>query len=199
MEKYSAKTVEEALAKAAEDNNCPVSQLIYIVNEKTTGIFTKKISIEVYEYSEVVHYVEEYLLNVIDSLGIESTVKTSLDDDIIRVTVDSTHNPILIGKNGKTLQALNELVRLSTSNKFHKRLRIFLDINGYKDNKYYRLEKLARKTARDVQRSKTTYTFDPMPSDERRTIHNACSSMEHIKTESTGEGKDRRVQIIYVE
>lgn len=199
MEKYSAKTLEEALQKAAEDNDCSVNQLIYIVNEKTTGLFSKKISIEVYDYAEVVHYVEEYLLNVIDSLGIESTVKTSLDDDIIRVVVDSTHNPILIGKNGKTLQALNELVRLSTSNKFHKRFRIFLDINGYKDNKYYRLEKLARKTARDVQRSKTTYIFDPMPSDERRAIHNACANMSHIKTESTGEGKERKVQIIYVE
>lgn len=199
MDKYSGKTIEEALEKAAEDYGVPVSQLIYKVNEKATGLFSKKVSVEVYDYSEVVHYVEEYLLNLIDALGIESTVKTSLDDDIMRVVIDSTHNPILIGKNGRTLQALNELVRLSTSNRFHKRFRIFLDINGYKDNKYYRLEKLARKTAKDVQRTKTTYTFDPMPSDERRAIHNACSNMQHIKTESTGEGKERKVQIIYVD
>ena len=53
-----------------------------------------------------------------------------------RITLDSTHNPILIGKGGRTLQALGELVKLATSNHFHKRFRMFLDINGYKDIKY---------------------------------------------------------------
>ena len=59
--------------------------------------------------------------------------------------------------------------------------------------------RMARKLAKDVQKTKTTYTFDPMPADERRAIHNACSNMSHIKTESIGEGKTRQVQIIYVE
>ena len=101
--------------------------------------------------------------------------------------------------NGVTLQALNELTKLATNNHFRRRFRILLDINGYKDNKYYRLEKLARKAAKDVQRTKTTYTFDPMPADERRIIHNACSGMPNIRTESVGEGTQRQVQIIYVE
>lgn len=199
MEKYTAKTVEEALEKASKETETPVNQLIYIVNDKTVGIFTKKVVVEVYDFSDVVRYAEDYLLRVLDSLGIESSVNTKLDDDVIRVTIDSTHNPILIGKGGKTLQALNELVKLATNNHFHKRFRIFLDINGYKDNKYYRLERLARKIARDVQKTKTTYTFDPMPSDERRAIHNALSGMKNIKTESKGEGKERQVQVFYVE
>ena len=132
-------------------------------------------------------------------MGIESTVNSRLDDDIIRITIDSTHNPILIGKNGKTLQALNELVKLATSNHFKKRFRILLDINGYKDNKYDRLTHVARKAAREVQKTKATHTFDPMPADERRAIHNACSGMSHVRTESIGEGTHRQVQIIYVE
>ena len=74
-----------------------------------------------------------------------------------------------------------------------------LDINGYKDSKYGKLARMARKLAKDVQKTKTTYTFDPMPADERRAIHNACSNMSHIKTESIGEGKTRQVQIIYVD
>ncbi|MBR0439961.1 MAG: KH domain-containing protein [Bacilli bacterium] len=199
MKSYTGKTVEEALQAASEEAGAPVEELIYIVTDKTKGIFSKKVVVEVYDLSDVIRFAEDYLLNVVDNLGIESTVNTKLDDDIIRITIDSTHNPILIGKNGKTLQALNELTKLAVSNHFHKRFRVLLDVNGYKDNKYDRLERIARKFAKEVQRSKTTYTFDPMPADERRIIHNACSGMKNIRTESTGDGTHRQVQIIYVE
>ena len=199
MEIYTGKTVEEALEEASKELQTPVRDLIYIVLDKKTGLFAKKFQVEVYDLSDVIRFAEDYLLQVTDALGIESTVRSSLDDDVIRISIDSTHNPILIGKNGVTLQALNELVKLATNNHFHKRFRILLDINGYKDSKYGKLARLARKLAKDVQRTKTTYTFDPMPADERRAIHNACSNMSHIKTESIGEGKTRQVQIIYVE
>ncbi len=199
MKSYTGKTVEEALQSASEETGTPVESLIYVVTDKTKGIFNKKIVVDVYDLTDVIRYAEDYILASIDALEIESTVDTKLDDEIIRITIDSTHNPILIGKNGKTLQALNELVKLAVSNKFHKRFRILLDVNGYKDNKYYRLGKLARRYAHEVQKTKTTYTFDPMPSDERRAIHNACSGMPNIRTESIGEGTHRQVQIIFVE
>ena len=199
MKTYTGKTAEEALEIAAEEAGVSVNDLIYIVTDKTKGIFSKKIVVEVYGLPDVIKYAEDYVLNVVDNLGIESSLNTRLDDDIIRITVDSTHNPILIGKNGKTLQALNELTKLAVSNHFHKRFRILLDINGYKDSKYDRLARVARRCAHEVQKTKTTYTFDAMPSDERRAIHNACSGMRNIRTESTGEGTHRQVQIIYVD
>ena len=199
MKSYTGKTVEEALATAAEEMGVAVEELIYSVSDKKKGIFNKKLIVDVYDLSDIIKYAEDYILSVIDTLGIESSVNSRLDDDIIRITIDSTHNPILIGKNGKTLQALNELVKLATSNKFHRRFRILLDINGYKDNKYDRLHKVARRCAHEVQKTKATYTFDPMPADERRAVHNACSGMPHIRTESTGEGTHRQVRIIYVE
>lgn len=199
MKSYTGKTVEEALNAASQDTGTPVNELIYVITDKTKGIFSKKMVVDVYDLSDVIKFAEDYILDVIDSLGIESTVNTKLDDDIIRTTIDSTHNPILIGKNGKTLQALNELAKLAVSNHFHKRFRVLLDVNGYKDSKYDRLARIARKCAREVQKTKTTYTFDPMPADERRAIHNACSGMNNIRTESTGDGTHRQVQIIYVE
>ena len=199
MKTYAGKTVEEAVALAVEELQIPEAQLIYSVEEKRKGLFSKKIVINVYELSDVVRYAEDYILNVIDSFGIESSVKTRLDDDIIHITIDSTHNPILIGKNGVTLQALNELTKLAVNNKFKRRFRILLDINGYKNKKYNSLERTARRFAHEVQKSKETYTFVPMPADERRAIHQACSNMPHIKTESIGEGTKRQVQILYVE
>lgn len=199
MEIYLGKTVEEALESASKALGVPTNELIYLVSDKKVGIFSKKFQVEVYNLEDVARFAEDYLLNVIDNLGIESNATSSFEDGVIRIVIDSTHNPILIGKGGVTLQALNELVKLATNNHFHKRFRILLDINGYKDNKYGKLSRFARKVAKDVQRTKTTYTFDPMPADERRAIHNACNGMKNIKTESIGEGKNRQVQIIYVE
>ena len=199
MKSFTGKTVEDALNAASEEYGTPVEELIYVVTDKTKGIFSKKVVVDVFDLSDVIKYAEDYVLDVVDNLGIESTVNTKLDDDIIRITIDSTHNPILIGKNGKTLQALNELTKLAVSNHFHKRFRVLLDVNGYKDNKYDRLTRLARKYAHEVQKTKTIYTFDPMPADERRAVHNACSGMPHIRTESSGEGTHRQVQIIYVD
>lgn len=198
MKTYTGKTIEDALAEACKDLGQSEDELIYTSSEKK-GLFSKKIIVDVYELSDIIQYAEDYILGVIDALGIESSVKSRLDDQIIRITIDSTHNPILIGKNGKTLQALNELVKLAVSNHFHRRFRILLDINGYKDNKYSRIIRMARKCGHDVQKTKTTYTFDPMPSDERRAIHNALSNMQHVRTESIGEGSHRQVQIIYVD
>ncbi|MBR0295763.1 MAG: protein jag [Bacilli bacterium] len=199
MKVYQGKTPEDALKIASEELGIPVDELIYSVEDKRVGIFNKKYVVDVYELSDIIQYAEDYILRVIDAFGIESTVKTRLDDDIIRITIDSTHNPILIGNGGKTLQALNELVKVAVSNHFRHRFRILLDINGYKDKKYDKLAKMARRIAREVQKTKTTYTFDPMPADERRAIHNACSGMRNIKTESIGEGGRRQLQIIYVE
>lgn len=199
MNEYIGKTVEEALATASEELNIPVEDLIYLVTAEKAGLLKKKVIIEVYDLADIIQYAEQYILNVLDSLEIESTVKSKIDDEIIRITIDSTHNPILIGKNGKTLQALNEVVKLAVSNHFHKKFRILLDVNGYKDKKYYHLSRMARRCAHEVQKTKTTYTFDPMSADERRIIHNAVSGMPNIRTESIGEGTHRQVQIIYVE
>ena len=199
MKQYTGKTVEEALQNASSETGIAVDELIYIVSDKRKGIFSKKIVVEVYDLADVIRFAEDYLLSVTDALEIESTVNTKLDDQVIRITIDSTHNPILIGRNGKTLQALNELVKLAVSNHFHKRFRILLDINGYKDSKYSRLVRMARRLGHDVQKTKTTYTFDPMPADERRAIHNACFNMRNIRTDFIGAGTHRQVQIIYVE
>ena len=199
MKIYTGKTVEEALEVASQETGTPVDELVYVVTDKTKGIFSKKMIIEVYDLSDVIKFAEDYVLEALDNIGIESTVNTKLDDDIIRIVIDSTHNPIIIGKNGRTLQALNELTKLAVSNHFHKRFRVLLDVNGYKDSKYSRLWKMARKYAHEVQKTKATYTFDAMPADERRIIHNACSGMPNIRTESKGEGSHRQVQIIYVE
>ena len=200
MKQYSAKTVEEAVALASEELGVSADELIFKVLEEKKGIFSKKVVIEVYELTDVIDIAQEYVKGVIESLGIGGvTTNASLEDDIIRIEIDSDHNPILIGKNGVTLQALNEITRLAVSGKYRRRSRILLDIGDYKDGKYARVASIARRVAKEVQRSHQDAVLDPMPSDERRVVHNALTNFTHIKTESVGEGHKRAVTIKYVE
>ena len=130
--------------------------------------------------------------------------KTAKNEDIYDIeaiiyTTRESHKGIIIGKNGSTLQALNELTRIAISNHFKHRYRVLLDINGYKDDKYDRIAKMARRIAHEVQKTHQDATLDPMPADERRIVHNALTNMPNIKTESSGFGKNRQVNIIYVD
>ncbi|MCD8194728.1 MAG: protein jag [Coprobacillus sp.] len=200
MKNYTGKDLDDALSQASADLNVDVKDLLY-TSKEAKGLFgKKKVTISVYDLSEVIEYAENYILDITDSLEIEASVKTKIeDDDTIMITIDSVHNPILIGKNGKTLQSLTELVRTATSNKFHRRFKILLDVNGYKENKYKRLAKTARNLAFKVRKTKETYTFDEMPPDERKAIHNAVNGIKNVKSASIGEGAHRRVQLIYTD
>lgn len=198
MKTYTTKTLEDALAQAEKELNIPVNDLSYKIVEEKTGLFSRKLVVEVYEVSDAVAFAEAYLINAISQFGIEVKTKTELKDDIINITLDTSRNPILIGKNGVTLQALNELVRLATSSKFKKRFRILLDINDYKEAKYDKVVAIAKRLAKDVARTKQDITLDPMPADERRMVHNALTGMPNIKTESVGEGAHRAICIRYI-
>jgi len=199
MKNYSAKTVEEAVELASQELGLPADSIIFKVVDEKKGL-RKKAEIEVYELSDAIDFGQEYVKNILESLGIgDVKTKASLEDDIIRIEIDSDHNPILIGKNGVTLQSLNEIVRLAVSGKFHHRFRILLDIGDYKNSKYSRVAFLARKAAKEVQKTKIDVTLDPMPSDERRVVHNALANFSHVKTESSGEGHRRAVTIKYVD
>ena len=198
MKTYTAKTLEDVLAQAEKELNIPANDLSYKIVDEKTGIFSRKLVVEVYEVSDAIAFAEAYLIKTISQIGIDITAKTTLKDDIINITINSSRNPILIGKNGITLQALNELVRLATSSKFKKRFRILLDVNDYKEAKYDKVIAIAKRIARDVTRTKIDVTLDPMPADERRMVHGALTGMPNIKTESVGEGHRRAICIRYI-
>lgn len=199
MKIFQAKTIDEAVELAAQELGVLPSDVNFAVQNEKKGLFNKKVTIEVYELSDAIEFAEKYIKDVTASLDIESATTATLKDDIIHISINSDHNPILIGKNGKTLQALNDLTRLAVSSRFKKRYRILLDINDYKDGKYTRVAYLARNVAKDVQKTKMAVTLDAMPADERRIVHNTLTNFSHIKTESTGEGQYRAVVVKYID
>lgn len=199
MKEFTAKTVEEAVASAAQELNVDPARLNYKVLDEKKGLFKKSATIGVYGEEDAVEFAQEYLKSALSALGVEITAEGKIEDDIIKVTINSEHNSILIGRGGRTLQSLNELTKLAVSNKFKHRYRVLLDVGGYKEDKYDKVARIAKREANRVLYSHNDVQLDPMTPDERRIVHNALSGMEHIKTESTGEGNNRAVWIRYVD
>ena len=180
MNTYTAKTLEDVLALASEKENCSIEELNYQVIEEKKGLFSKKITIETYGISDVIIFAKNYLLNIIKNYELEGTVTEKYENGIIHLTIDTNHNSILIGKNGKTLQALNDVCRYAVAAKYKRHYRILLDINSYKDEKYAKLSRIAKRVAKEVLNTKTVVHLDPMPADERRIVHNALTKFKNI-------------------
>ena len=192
---YKTENLDKAIDIACDEINIDPEYLHYHIVSQNEA----EVVIEAFTITEVIDFCEDYLLTIIKDYGLEGKATTTLNDGVIKITIDTNHNSVLIGKNGKTLQALNEMVRNACTHYFNERFRILIDINEYKNEKYDKIIRIAKRVAREVQRSKISAQLDPMTSDERRIIHNALSHYDHIKTESSGSGHKRAINIIYVE
>jgi spoIIIJ-associated protein len=199
MKKFNAKTLDEALELASKEYGLPVDQLNYEVTLEEKKLFSKKAEIVVYDLGDVISFAEQYLTTVMTDLKLDVSVKTELEDGVLKITLNTSHNSVLIGKNGQTLQAINMMVRQAVGHKFKKHYRLLVDINQYKNDKYEKLIRMAIRLAKDVTRTKVKAVLEPMSSDERRVIHNALSKFNHVKTESVGQGHKRQITITYVD
>ena len=112
MKTFTAKTIEEAVAEACAELNVSEKTLSYEVKEEKKGLFKKSATINVFDKDDVAEYAVEYIKKSLYALGVQVSAESVIEEDIIKITIDSDHNPILIGRNGKTLQALNELTKL---------------------------------------------------------------------------------------
>lgn len=199
FERFSGKTLEDALATAAKAKGVEVSELHYEITEEKSGFLGigKTVEIEVYCNKDVEAFIKEYIQTYFDNAQLDGTVELINDNGFYRIKIDTSNNAILIGKGGKSLQAFNRLVKAAVSAEFKKRVGLLIDINGYKEDRYEKITKMAVRVAKDVRRTKVDATLDPMPADERKAIHNALSGMTNISTKSEGEGDARRLKILY--
>jgi len=199
MKEFDAKTVDEALDKAAQELNVSKDKIKYEVVSEVKGLFKKSAKISVYEASDTGAYASKYLSGILEAMGLKAEISIEDKDGITHVNMTSEEDANrIIGRGGETLTALNELVRGALYNKFGEHCRVLLNINGYKDQKYEKLVAMAKRIASSVERTRITAELNPMTSDERRAVHNALSENTHIKTLSVGSGKDRHITIQYV-
>ena len=103
---------------------------------------------------------------------------------------------ILIGRRGETLAALQYLTRLIVAKELQQQVAVVIDIEGYRARREQELQRLAVKLADQAVELARTMELEPMPANERRVIHLALRDHPAVRTESVGEGVDRKVTII---
>ena len=196
---YTEKTLDEALKKAAQDKGVSVEELHYTIVEEKSGFLGvgKSVEIEAYCEKDVENFLISYIQQYFDNAQLDGTVTLENDHGFYRITVDTSNNGIMIGKGGKSLQSFNRLVKAAASAEFKKRVGVLIDVNGYKEDRYEKITRMAIRVAKDVRRTKIDASLDPMPADERKAIHNALANMENISTQSKGEGSQRHLCILY--
>lgn len=199
MKTITAKTLELAIDQASEELGVVKEELLYEVLEEKKGLFSKKVVVAFYDTADVIEFAQKYISNIIhEGLGLDVSLKAFYRNGLIKILIETDHNSLLIGRNGQTLQALNELVKLAISSKFKRKFRILLDIGDYKDKKYNRVIAVAKRAASQVLKTHLDIKLEAMTPDERKKVHTALASWKNIKTESVGDGKDRAIVVKYV-
>lgn len=119
-------------------------------------------------------------------------------DDEIRLEIEGPDAGRVIGKRGSVLEAIQYLTTRVAHRPGEPRKHIAVDAEGYRARHEDQLADMAKKLARRVAKEGKVITFDPMNARDRRVVHMALKDITSVRTESQGEGPDRRVQIIPV-
>ncbi len=196
--KYEGKTLEEALEKATTELKITSDDFIYKKEEIKGGLFKSSlIRITIYKKEEVIDYAKEFLNSILDKMNMQVSYETSCREGQINIKMFSSNNALLIGKNGKNLEALQTLLKQAIYIKFSSYVYILLDVENYKDKQVAITERIAKNIAREVLRTKIDVKLDNMNSYERRIVHNVLSNFKNISTISEGEEPNRHIIVKY--
>ncbi len=195
---YEGKTEEEALDKCIKKENCSREDFIYKVTcVKGNLIKKKKYIISVLKKQEIIDFIKEYFEILGQQMNISIKPSVTIENDNFNIDLVSDNNSVLIGKNGKNLNALQTMIRQVFHVQLNMNAKINVDISNYRFDKLKRLDKQIENIINEVLESKMDIYLDPMNAYERRYVHNLVNKYEHVKTQSVGEGLERRVVIKY--
>lgn len=191
------KELENILDEICNEYNITNDDFFYTYEEKKNGLFGKNISYEVKAYlkKDLLNYVKEYLEELLKNMGVDVNFETKLREDNMYIKIFSSNNPVLIGKSGNTLKALENIVRQKINTDFDIKPRVSLDIENYREKQQFRIERLAKRLAKEVVNTKMEVHLDNMNAYDRRIVHNVLTNFKGVKTESTGEEPNRHVVI----
>lgn len=190
-----AKTLIEAVENAK--NKLATEKIIYKSKERESGkIFKTKIyEVTAIREIDLIAEIKDYLKEVVEGLGLQVNFETSKENDTYFITMHSNNNSALIGKNGKTLSALETLVKNKVNIEWGFYPKVVLDIENYKEKRIAALERMAVKIAKEVRETKVDAALENMNSYERRIIHNKLANFKGVSTESVGTEPERHIII----
>jgi len=222
---FEGKTTEEAIQNAARELNLPVEELnIDVLEPGSAGIFglvggrKAKIKVTLKPPSELeeeeeeeepeagvrkeepqendVTFAKRTLEEILALIPVEATIAASRGEGGINLRIQGDRSGLLIGRKGKTLDALQFLVNKIVSKALDKKIDVVIDSENYRRRREDSLTQLALKMGDKAKRIKKPVTTNPMNPHDRRLVHLALKDDEHLETRSRGEGLLKRVVII---
>lgn len=193
MEKFvfSGKTEEEAKDKALDELNLDEEYVLFLSSKEKDNLF----EVEVITREEVIKNIKEFLEKIVNLMGINCNIEYKYREGISYFNINSKHAPVLIGKNGKGVAALQAITNQMLKQELGVYFKIQIDVSDYKRKKEARIEKLAKFTAKDVAMAKCSVKLSPMNAYERRIVHNVLADSLDVTTKSYGEEPNRYVVI----
>jgi spoIIIJ-associated protein len=137
----------------------------------------------------------DYLERLLDIIDADGDIDLDVENDRAKVEVVGEGLQKLIGSQGQTLEALQELTRLAVVQQTGVRSRLMLDIGGHRAKRREELVRLGRRTAEQVLESGEPRSLSPMTPFERKVVHDAIAGVEGVVSESEGVEPERRVVV----
>jgi spoIIIJ-associated protein len=142
-----------------------------------------------------------FLRMLLDKMDMKAEVIVAPDDgeseeDEIRFEIEGPDAGRIIGKRGSVLEAIQYLTTRVIHKPGENRKHVSVDAEGYRARHEDQLAEMARRLGARVAQEGKVITFDPMNARDRRVVHRALQDFPGVRTESSGQGSDRRVQII---
>lgn len=127
------------------------------------------------------------------------TYKTTIEEYTININIQGESAGRLIGYRGDTLNSLQVILSTIANKGKEEKIRLILDIEGYREKRKKALEELAQKVSKTVLKTGKLVTLEPMTPYERKIIHSYLQENKKVKTYSIGEDQNRRVVIAKAE
>lgn len=191
--------VEEAApeAPAAEAPVAPAEEAAPAEEQAAPAAEGEEVEVPIHiEENAKVQAAVDYLKDVIEKMGVQDVSFSAVqkgEATIIRLNGEKMG--ALIGRRGETMESLSYLASLVANRLEGDYIKLGLDVAGYRDKRESDLTALAQRIGTKVRRTGRSFAMEPMNPYERRIIHSAIGKMEGVRSESKGEGRDRRVVI----
>ncbi len=167
--------------------------------EEKGGLIGKKSKYLLIKKEELADYLTTTIEEIGELMANPTKAFVEIEDNFIKIKLDSENNGIMIGKNGRNLHAFQYLLNQIMWKELGRQFKISLDIANYKEERKKMLERDIRFIADDVVATKVGVKLDYMNSYERRIVHNIINDYEQLETRSEGENPERFINIVYKE
>ena len=151
---------------------------------------------EIVDTTEYIKNIEKFLSQFIEKLPSENLKYTIEDKDgIIHVDINGEDTGYLIGYRGEVLNSIQTVISNVASRNSKEKVRVVVNIGGYREKREKDLQNLASKIAGTVIKTRKSVTLEPMPAYERKIIHTKLQENDKVKTYSVGEEPYRKIVV----